>query len=309
LLLQMGDRPGANKVLAELPDTPENRFTRIGIAIRTGDTALAEALYEGFATASYEDGTEAIFAAARSAELLDRNEDAISWYERLDGTERELAGRVRRAALNAQAGRVEEARAILQAVRNEGNASMQLETMVLEAQILVDANQPGEAYEVLSQAREQFPDDARLLYTRALVAVSVDRFDEAEQDLRQVIGQDPSNAGAMNALGYTLADRGERLDEAESLIRTAYELQPEEPAIIDSMGWIAYRKGRLEEAETFLRRAFLRDRNAEIAAHLGEVLWAQDKRRDAIVVWAEGLKIDANNAVLNDTLKRLGVSL
>jgi Flp pilus assembly protein TadD len=139
--------------------------------------------------------------------------------------------------------------------------------------------------------------------------VATDRIDLAERDLRTVLDAEPANPTALNALGYTLADRTDRLEEAEALIRAAHELEPDEPAILDSMGWVAYRLGRLEEAETYLRQAFLRDRNAEIAAHLGEVLWVQGRERDAVLVWEQGFRIDPEDRVLLETLQRFGVEL
>ena len=132
--------------------------------------------------------------------------------------------------------------------------------------------------------------------------------DLAERDLRVILAQQPENAAALNALGYTLTDQTERYEEAEALIRQAYILQPNEPSIIDSMGWIAYRQGRLEEAEEFLRRAWRLDRNPEIAAHLGEVLWKLGKREEAVKTWREGQAVDASNPVLLETLERLDVA-
>ncbi len=160
---------------------------------------------------------------------------------------------------------------------------------------------------MLDDALGQFPGDMRLLYTRALVAVELDRLDITERDLREVITQDPQNAAALNALGYTLADRTDRFAEAEQLITTAYRLSPDEASIIDSMGWVAYRLGRLAEAEAYLRQAFARDQNAEIAAHLGEVLWVSGNQDAAREVWRAGLEIDPVNEVLAATLSRFGV--
>ena len=131
----------------------------------------------------------------------------------------------------------------------------------------------------------------------------------AERDLRTIIAAQPDNAAALNALGYTLADQTDRLDEAEALIRQAYILQPDEAAIVDSMGWVAFRQGRLEQATQFLARAWTMDRNPEIAAHLGEVLWTGGKREEAIRILREGAEIDAENPVLVETLDRLGITL
>lgn len=305
LLRRSGEGGTANEVLASLPDTPENRFTRVMFAVETEDGALADSLYQGFGQPAASDDPELAFNAARSAELLGYREQAIDWYALLEGTPRELLALQRRAMLLAEEGRVQEARDLLQYARNSGRTDIQLETLLVESQILVDADERGEAVDVLDRAVDQFGDEPRLLYTRALVSVEMNRIDAAEADLRQVLENDPNNANALNALGYTLADLTNRLDEAEALINAAYELQPDEPAIVDSMGWIAYRFGRLDEAESYLRQAFTMDRNAEIAAHLGEVLWTQGRHDEARLTWREGLGIDADNRVLNETMKRL----
>jgi len=142
-----------------------------------------------------------------------------------------------------------------------------------------------------------------------LLAAEVGRVDIAEKNLRMVIAAQPENAAALNALGYTLADQTERYEEAETLIRQAYILQPEESSIIDSMGWISYRLGRMPEALEFLQKAWQIDKNPEIAAHLGEVLWVVGNRDAAIAIWREAQKIDGENPVLVETLERLEVNL
>lgn len=307
LLRQAGEPDEANDVLGTLPDTPENRFTRVAFATESGNRPLATDLYEGFRDMPYGDTVDKAFQAARSAEVLDLKEDAIGWYAELEGSEHNLVSILRRAVLLSELGRLDEARRLMTAARNSGQTVIQLETMLVEAQLLAEADQPGEAFALLARGLEQFPGNTRLLYTRALMAVQLDRIEAAETDLRTVLAAEPSNAAALNALGYTLADRTDRLEEAEQLIRRAYEMEPDDPAIIDSMGWVAYRLGRLDEAERYLRQALLRQRNAEIAAHLGEVLWAQGRETDAKRVWNEAMRIDPSDRVLIETLERFDV--
>ena len=160
---------------------------------------------------------------------------------------------------------------------------------------------------LLNAALDKFPSDTQLLYARALVAVQLGKLEIAEKDLREIIEHEPQNVAALNALGYTLADLTGRYEEAQELIRAAYAMQPEEVSIIDSMGWVAFRMGRLEEAERYLRDAWSRDRNAEIAAHLGEVLWISEQREEAIIVWKDAYQTDSANTVLNETMERFGV--
>jgi len=309
VLRQQGQLKDANEVLAGLPDEPELRFTRIAFALESDDRDLAESLFRGFDQADYPDPEVAAFNAARSAELLDMPEAAVRWYAKVTSGDRALAALVRRAFLLSGLNRVDEARQVLQDARRNGDASTRVESLIAESQILMDNGSSKEAFELLGKALKQTPDDIRLRYTRAMVAVEMNRLDAAEQDLRSVLKAEPQNATALNALGYTLADRTSRYEEAQKLIDAAYALEPDEASIIDSKGWIAFRLGRLEEAESYLREALQRDQNAEIAAHLGEVLWKMGRSDEARSVWSLASQIDADNRVLRDTLKRFGVQL
>lgn len=309
LLRQTGHPEDALDVLTELPDTPENRFARIAFAAESGQRDIAMDLYQGFGDDLYEDQAEAALQAARSAEVLALKEEAIGWYAQLDEGDNALLATVRQAFLLADLGRVDEARQQLVFARNNGGAAVQMETLLVEAQILSAAGQNETAFEVLESGLGKFPGDSRLLYTRSLLAVQLDNLEQAEADLRQVLAAEPANAAALNALGYTLADRTDRYEEAEQLIRAAFQLDPESPAILDSMGWVAFRQGRLEEAEGFIRQAFIRDRNAEIAAHLGEVLFVMGKQREAANIFNQARRIDPDDPVLLETMERLGFEL
>jgi tetratricopeptide (TPR) repeat protein len=303
-----GDLDQAQEILAALPDTPETRFARLAFALESGLNSLAQEIYRGYALAEYPDPVERAFHAAQGAELLDKTAEALDWYAQLDGTGRGLIAALRSAYLMADQGRIEDARNTLARMRMRRDPEIMLDSFQAESQILQEAGEPEEAFALLTQALETVDGHSTLLYSRALVAVQLQRLEVAEQDLRSIIDREPENATALNALGYTLADQTDRYDEAEELIRAAYALQPGEAAIIDSMGWVAYRQGRLDEAERFLREAWEQDRNAEIAAHLGEVLWMLERREEAIEVFNAGLERDAENVVLIDTMNRLGVA-
>ena len=305
LLKRTGLTSEANEILAGLADTPKIRLTRIAFALDSNDMELAESLYSGYATTDYE-ATEGAFYAAQSAELLSRPEEAIAWYEQIQQGDRLWVSILRRAFLLTALDRLQEARDLLAAARVDLDESFQVETYVVESQILLEAGQPDAAYGVLDEALAGHQGDIQLRYSKALMAVELDRIDVAEQDLRLILEQDPGNAAALNALGYTFADRLIRLDEAEALIKEAYALEPGEASIIDSMGWIAYRMGRMEEAEYYLREAFEKDRNAEIAAHLGEVLWVGGNPEDARDIWSMGFRFDPENRVLRETMNRFG---
>jgi len=178
-----------------------------------------------------------------------------------------------------------------------------------EAGVLRDVKHWKEAFEVLGSANQRFPGDADLLYEQAMMAEKLDRMDEMERLLRKVIEIKPDNAHAHNALGYSLADRRIRLPEARSLIQKALELSPGDPFITDSLGWVEYRMGNRDEALRLLRQAYKARPDPEIAAHLGEVLWAYGQQDEAKRVWTEAKGRDAGNDVLRETLSRLKVGL
>ncbi len=304
LLKRNNEADTAQAVLAQLPDTPEMRFARILFTLDAGDRKSAESLYRGFSEAQYTEVSNAAFHAAQSAELLGYQREAVNWYKQVTG-EQSLRATMRQAFLLAGLDDVEEARNLLVQLRVQTDNTVRSQSYQAEAQILQDASRAEEAMQVMNKALTALPDDTPLRYARSLLAVGLDDLELAESDLRQIIAVQPNNAAAINALGYTLADRTDRYDEAERLILRAYELQPEDASIIDSMGWIAYRRGRLEEAEAYLREAWKTMRNAEIAAHLGEVLWVRGQKDEARSIWKLGQQMDSDNEVLIETKQRL----
>ena len=157
----------------------------------------------------------------------------------------------------------------------------------------------------INQALDDFTDDPSLLYTRAMIADKRNDLAQLEQDLRLIIQRNLKSAMALNALGYTLADRTDRLEEARQLIEQAHELEPSDAAITDSLGWVYYRLGDLVTAERLLREAFASFPDAEVAAHLGEVLWQQNKRTEARKIWNKAFKAQPNDTVLIETIQRL----
>ena len=305
LLKRNNSLMSAQKVLAQLPDTPDMRFARIIFVLDGGDRDSAETLYAGFSSVQYDDPSEAAFQAAQSAELLGYKREAIDWYKKVTG-ERSIRSIMRQAFLLADLGDIEDARNLLAQLRVGADAEVSSQSYQAEAQILQDAGSQDEAFQLLTDALKSFPEDISLRYTRALIAVGLGYLELAESDLRQIIAVQPDNAAAINALGYTLADLTDRYEEAEELIFLAYELQPEDASIIDSMGWISYRLGRLPEAEAYLREAWKIMRNAEIAAHLGEVLWVRGQKEEARSTWQLGIKMDSENEILLNTMQRYG---
>jgi tetratricopeptide (TPR) repeat protein len=305
LLKRNQDKKAAQEVLAQVPDTPDMRFARIVFALDVDDRENAEILYTGFSKAGYEDKSSAAFQAAQGAELLGHKREAVDWYQQVTGKQ-SLRAIMRQAFLLAGLGDVEQARNLLVQLRIQADSNVRSQGYLAEAQILQDAGMREEALQLLNDALIALPGDVQLRYTRALLAVGLGQLELAENDLRQIILVEPDNAAAINALGYTLADLTERYGEAEQLIRRAYELQPEDASIIDSMGWVSYRLGRLREAEAYMREAWKVMRNAEIAAHLGEVLWARGQKDEARSLWKLGLEMESDNEVLINTMQRFG---
>lgn len=178
----------------------------------------------------------------------------------------------------------------------------------LHAQALTKHKRYSAAEQVLNKALEMTPRNAQLLFTRGLLHDTQGRLAEAERDLRKIIEDDPDNSAALNALGYILVDRTDRFDEASGYLLRAIRLNPEDPAILDSVGWLYYRTDNYPEALTYLRRAFAIYPDAEIAAHLGEVLWVIEEHDEAREIWKKGLKLSPDSEIILDTMKRLQVA-
>lgn len=312
LLGEGGDNAGAARVLADGPQDDTLYAARAAYAARADDKVLLSALYRELdADRSARDGTR-LFLLGQVAELTGRREAALAWYHEVpEDDEHAFEARMRAALVLDQLDRTGEAIDALHRLAEvaAGDGEQQRDVWLLEAEILVRRQRQAEAGRVYDRALGILPDDPRLLYARALLAV--DRGDVAagERDLRRVIELKPDDAEALNALGYTLADhnlRGDpRQQEALALIERALKLKPDEPAIIDSMGWVRYRLGELDASLENLRRAYAKQPDADIAAHLGEVLWASGERDEARRVWDEGRRKDAKNKALIETMRRL----
>jgi tetratricopeptide (TPR) repeat protein len=241
---------------------------------------------------------------ARAYEELNDLPNALFEFGQVGPGNEYLPAQSRRTELLFEHRRGEEAASQLKQARlDQPDYTIQL--YLIEAEAWSRNEQTERAWNVLQQALKAYPDDLNLLYSRAMLAEKRNDLPLLEKDLRFILEREPDNAMALNALGYTLADQTTRYDEAKRLIDQAHQLNPQDPAVLDSLGWINYRLGNLAEAETWLRRALKQMPDAEVAAHLGEVLWAQGKQSEARQVWAEAYKEDADNDILRDTLLRL----
>ena len=215
---------------------------------------------------------------------------------------------MRRAAILARQGKLEEARTLIRSLPEKSAADARLK-ITAEVQLLRDSKQFRTAYELLTQASAREPNDFDLVYELAMLAEKLGNLEEMERLLRSVIAGKPDFPHAYNALGYSLAQRNIRLFEAKQLILKALEYAPDDPFITDSLGWLEFRSGNLAAAMHLLQGAFNTKPDAEIAAHLGEVLWTMGQREQARKIWQEGLRLNAENETLQETLQRLRVPL
>ncbi|RMW95491.1 hypothetical protein EBQ25_11755 [Allofranklinella schreckenbergeri] len=247
---------------------------------------------------------EAAVLRAQMADLEGEYAQADRWIAQIEDAETAMRAQVQRARILAEAGRLAHARHILQSVPAE-NAQQQRLKVLAEVQLLRDAQQFEQAYVLLGNLLKSHPKDGDLAYEHALLAERAGHIKEMEKSLRALLARQPDHVHALNALGYSLADRGVRLSEARTLIAKALELEPESAHIIDSMGWLEYRLGRLPQALELLQKAYRIEADPEIAAHLGEVLWKLEQHDEARRVWRQGLARDAKNTVLRATIERL----
>lgn len=271
-----------------------------------GNTASAEAASGDIALD--KDREQAYLLLAQLDDLRGKRADALQWLELADPRHEKMAVQSQRARLLAQQGKVADARALLRGLP-ESEPRDAITKAQAEVQLLRDLGQLPEAYKVLEQTSARFPDDHELQYDQAMLAEKLKRFKDMERLLRRVIELAPDNPNAYNALGYSLADRKVQLDEARTLVEKAAELKPADPFITDSLGWVAFRQGRLDDAAKLLREAYTARPDTEIGAHLGEVLWAQGRKDEALRVWRESQTRDRDNDTLKETLQRLGAAL
>jgi tetratricopeptide (TPR) repeat protein len=307
-LLVAGKRyPEARKQFEVLVQQfPENADVTMAVALlamQANDYASAETQLKRALETGYGEPDLARLYLGQIAEEDKRYDEALKWYSTIEPGEQYISAQVRYAGVRAKQGRLTDARQHLRQV-NAQNVQQRVQLTQAEAQLLRDANAYQEAFDVLAQALQKIPNYPELLYDHAMAAEKVNRVDILEASLRKLIELRPDHAHAHNALGYTLADRNERLTEAHELIEKALKLAPDDAFIMDSMGWVLYRMGRQQEAIKQLQRAYSIRQDAEIAAHLGEVLWVNGREDEARKIWTEALKDNANNEALRSTVKR-----
>ncbi len=246
---------------------------------------------------------ESRYALAQIAEARKQYDKAIEWFSSIAQGERYLEAQLQAARLIAQQKGLSEGRKYLRELETQSDGE-RVQLYLAEAELLSNAKAYQEAFNVYNEGLQRYKDDTALLYARGLIAEKLNRLDITEHDFKRLIELNPKDVHALNALGYTLIDRTERYQEGYAYIERAYRLDPDEVAILDSMGWALYRMGRLDEALDFLKRAAAKLRDGEIAAHLGEVLWVSGQQEAARHVWEEASKFAPNHEVLQKTIQR-----
>ena len=302
-----------------LKDQPDNIATlyALGVmAMQANDLPEAEKYFSRFVNVLQDhpnderDPSKVLHILAQIAEQRGDLDAAYNWLEKIDGSDEKiyLAARMKMAVLTARKGNVDEARKQLEELK-PSDPNDQAQVFQTDAQLLRDAGDHRAAYVVLENATKRYPGHPDLLYDFALVAEKLGEVELMEKTLRQVMIAAPDNQHAYNALGYSLAERNERLPEAHALIDKALQMAPGDPFIMDSMGWVQFRMGNLNEAESYLRRAYAVRSDPEIAVHLGEVLFAKGDVSGAQKLWKEAHAKDPKNDALKSTLARLNQSL
>jgi tetratricopeptide (TPR) repeat protein len=290
-------------LVEEFPDNPDVSVAIGLLSLQLKDYDGAEQYLKRALDLQYKDGDAVRMYLAQVFEERKQYAAAADWYDQVGQGEHYLTARIRKAAMVAKQGRLDDARRQLQQLPVQNN-QQRVQVVLAEAQLLRDADAYQDAFELLGKALEKLPNYPDLLYDHAMAAEKVGRLDVLEQDLRKLIQLKPDYAHAYNALGYTLAERTERLDEAQKLIEKALSLAPDDAYIMDSMGWVQYRQGRLDKAESYLKRAYGLQPDPEIAAHLGEVLWMEGKRDEAEKLWRAALKANPHHEALLNVLKK-----
>ena len=271
------------QLAAAQPDDAQALFALGVLATETEQYDMAEEHFQRL-LASNQRVAETTFELARLNELRGDYAEALAWYAQVETDDRYLNAQIRAAAMEA---RLDKFSAVVERfvrLRSE-YPDNRVSLYITEAEVLREVGQYQAAYEVLDAALQDYPDNHDLLYSRALAAERLDQLDQLEQDLRRIIADDPAHAHALNALGYTLTDRTDRHEEAYDLIRQALDLLPDDPAILDSMGWVKYHLGDLQAALPYLRRAHDISADPEITMHLSQVLWDLGQHDEAREIW------------------------
>lgn len=343
LLVDRGAKKPFKRMEAALEKTPDDKRLRLQYArlLTRSDMDAAKEQFEIMSSASPRDGDllfslalinretgdqlaaktylrqmldleqrvdEAHYYLGRIAEDEDDLKGAVFQYRQVEDGDDFFSANNRLGRILIQSDQIGQLHSYFMELRDK-NPDKRVQLYALEVDLLTKAGKLNASMDVLNRGLEEFPESTALRYTRSMVGEQQDDLALMESDLRAIIAQEPDNATALNALGYSLANRTQRYEEANALISRALELKPEEPAILDSMGWVLYRQGSFEEALKYLADAYVKFPDPEVAAHLGEVLWVSGDTKAAMDVWRGALLKAPDHKILAETLERLGVTI
>lgn len=305
----MGETAAAERVLAQGTQDLQSWGMRASLLAKQKDDAALLALYQDISAKASKPDPEQRLLLGKIAEYLKRYPEAVDWYRGVPGGPQRGEAQLRAVNALYLMGEKERASKDIHALQADATVDddVRRDAYLLEAELQLRETNPDGEVEVLTRGLAAYPDDSALLYARALAWERKDDVPRAEADLRKILVAEPENVAALNALGYTLADRTHRHQEALELIDRARVAEPDNAAIVDSYGWVLYRLGRNEEALVHLRRAWGLAKDPEIAAHVGEVLWVLGQKEEARHFFDEARKLDPDNRALQRAIEKLGV--
>ncbi|PLC52687.1 hypothetical protein CR155_16520 [Pollutimonas nitritireducens] len=304
------------------PEDFDLLYTEAEVHMRAGQYPQAKALLEEYisvqtqrrksindkASNAAADASDARLLLVQIAEKENKLDEAIVQLDLIDDSMLRFQAQVHKAVLQAKKGDLAQARRSIDRLKPQDHHERSVVALTL-ASIYREAGRSDTAVEVLVKADAQLPDTPEIKYDLAMLYERQGNMDKFEELMKRVIELDPNNANAFNSLGYTYADQNRKLEEAQDLLERALELDPDNPFILDSVGWYLYRTGDYEAALEYLQRSYDQLPTADVAAHLGEVLWVSKRTAEARRIWRAGMENDGKNATLLGTLKRLGVTL
>ncbi len=293
-----------DRLLKDNPDNPEVIYPVAMLALQHGDTTTGRKQLEHLLSTEFPDKSTIHFFLGRLDQEQKQTDDALAHYHQVITGEQYIPARSRTAQILVQQGKIDEACDVLHNTRSSSNAE-RTQLILTESQLLREANRQNDAYIVLEAALTSQPDNLELLYETALTAERIGKPEQLDKHLKHLLELKPDHAHALNALGYSWTERNIRLPEAHALIAKALSLSPEDPFIMDSMGWVLFRQGKLPEALQTLENAYKLKADPEIAAHLGEVLWVSNRKDDARRLLTDAVKANPDNDVLNGAIKKL----
>lgn len=291
------------QLIKDNPDNPEVIYPVAMLALQQGDTKTGRSQLEHLLTTNFPDKSTIHFFLGQLDQEQKKPEAALEQYRQVSSGEQYIAARSRAAQILLQQGKTNEARELLHSTQG-GTPAERTQLILAESQLLREAGRHNEAYIMLDGALGKQPDNLEILYETALTAERIGKPELLETHLKHLLSIKPDHAHALNALGYSLTERNTRLAEAHDLIARALSLQPEDPFIMDSMGWVLFRQGKLAEALQTLENAYRLRADPEIAAHLGEVLWSLGRQDEAGRLLQAASKAHPDNEVLRDTIKK-----